>query len=724
MLEPDAETKQAIDEANKRAWELIMHNPQEALSIAGQALDTAVEASYTKGQADAFLNLGWSRYYLSRLPEAYKSFLDAQGLYDLLGDAHGLCMTANAFGVYHHSIFRLDKSMVFYRKSLEIAKANRILDRELIAMVNLGELCLEIDDYKDALDYLIPAYSRMNKNMALEMVADCLKNIGKAFLSMQNLTMAEAYTRKSYTMTMDSDNLIQSADTLEILANVIMVQGDLETANATVEQALELVKRTGNVSQRASLLIVQGEINNSLRRPEEAIVVLKEAEDLCKRIKLSSKVFKAHEQISRAYEALGDFAKALLYYKRFSDFRAQVQHEESASRLSTVQMQSEIDGAQQEAEIYRLRNIDLKGKTEELEDYNRQIMSISDIGRRVTASLDYGMVVQTLYDGLKPFLDMDMFGIALYDPDRDMLVYSRYYEDDVRKHNMRIKLNSDTSFSVWAFKNREAVLIEDKNDEYTKYLSKPPSVHGRASQSIVCLPLSIEDRMLGILMLQNYKPHAYTAKHLSLLQALSPYISIAVENSIIHDSLEDLNRALSDEKRRLERATLKISHLANHDTLTGLPNRRLLFELMDKSLETARRTGGKVGIAFIDLDDFKPINDAFGHAAGDSALVAISDRIRSLVRASDIVARIGGDEFVAVITNIKDRQDIEKVAVKMLKECSKPLLFMDKTCSIGMSMGIAVFPDDGESIEDLVNKADAAMYSVKHKQKNAYEFCS
>ncbi|HPG87691.1 MAG TPA: GGDEF domain-containing protein, partial [Spirochaetales bacterium] len=208
----------------------------------------------------------------------------------------------------------------------------------------------------------------------------------------------------------------------------------------------------------------------------------------------------------------------------------------------------------------------------------------------------------------------------------------------------------------------------------------------------------------------------------SFLQALAPYVSIAVENALIHDRLEVLNRALSDEKRRLERATLKISHLANHDTLTGLPNRRLLVELMDKSVETARRTGSKIGVVFMDLDDFKPINDQFGHTAGDSALVAMADRIRGLVRASDIVARIGGDEFLAIITNIQHRDDVERVARKVIEECGTPLTFSGASWKVGVSIGIALFPDDGESIEDLVNRADSAMYRVKHMSKNAYSF--
>ncbi|PKL26485.1 MAG: hypothetical protein CVV47_00710 [Spirochaetae bacterium HGW-Spirochaetae-3] len=714
----------AIDAANDRVWDSSTLNPLSTLAESNRILDSASIIDYPKGQADAILNIGWSMYYLSRLPEAYDSFSRAQRLYKDLGDVLGLCRVFNAFGVYYHAVFTLDKAIYYYTQSLETAKANDLLDRELIAMGNLGELCLELGNPQEALDYLVPAYDRMYGVLGSYIVADCLRNIGEAFLAMDNLALATEFTERSYEIALAANETIHATDSIETLATVAIARGDLAEAEALVSKGLALVAETGNLSQRASLLIVRGSALNDLGQAERAFEVLLEAEQLCESIRLKSKLFKAHEQLSRSYEAIGDYERALFYFKRFADFRAQVQHEDTVNKLRNVQTQSETERAQQEAEIYRLKNIDLKEKSEALEDSNRQIMSISSIGRRITASLDFGTVVQTIYECLKPYLEMDMFGIALHDPARGQLVYRRYYEDGVRKSGHRIDDQSDSSFAAWAFRNRKPVLISDKDKEYTTYLSRPSTRRNMPSQSIVCLPLFIEEKAIGVMTVQSYRVRAYTASHLSFVEALAPYIGIAVENAIIHDRLEELNKALSDEKRRLERATLKISHLANHDSLTGLPNRRLLFELMGKSVETAKRADSKIGVVFMDLDDFKPINDMFGHAAGDSALIAMSERIRGLVRASDIVARIGGDEFVAIVTNVRNREDIERVAKKIVAECARPLSFSGKTYGVGLSMGISVYPDDGEIIEELVNKADSAMYRVKHIDKNSYSFSS
>ncbi|HET7839839.1 MAG TPA: sensor domain-containing diguanylate cyclase, partial [Rectinemataceae bacterium] len=245
---------------------------------------------------------------------------------------------------------------------------------------------------------------------------------------------------------------------------------------------------------------------------------------------------------------------------------------------------------------------------------------------------------------------------------------------------------------------------------------------GQPSSSLIFIPLMIENRPIGVLTVQSYTPNAYNEKHLNLLEALAPYVAIAIENSLIHDRLEFLNRTISGEKKRLEKAAQKITHLANHDMLTGLPNRRLLFELLQKTFDIASRNGTKVGVIYIDLDDFKPINDRLGHMAGDRALVAIAAKLRSILRASATVARVGGDEFIAVLSNAADRNHVRAAADKILEVCAEPVIFEGSECRIGLSMGIAIYPDDGETMDQLVNAADTAMYAIKRGAKNGFAF--
>ena len=715
-------TIESIDKSNKQAWNGALMTPKTALKTAKQALKASLSLSYQKGVADAQLNIGWCAYYLGDVSAAYQGLVEALSIYTTLGDAEGSCKAMNGLGVYYQEVSRLDKAIEYYTKSMETAKNAGLIERELAAMSNIGELCLTLDNPKEALDYLIRTYELMPKDAPADLVANVLWAIGKAFLDLGNAVMAKEFVQKAYVISEKAQNRLIATDCMETLGRIVLSEGDYDGAEAYLWQALALVESTDNIRQKAMVLIGLGSAALGRGDPVQAVQKLDQAALICKSVNSKSNLYRAYELLSTAHEQQGNYREALDLYKQFAHYRAEVQNEDTAHKIRNIQIQAEIDKAQQEAEIYRLRTTELREKTLQLEEYNRQIMSISQIGRTVTASLEYGTVVQTLFERLLPLMDMDFFGVSLYEAEKKALVYRRFYEDGLKKGNRVIPVDATDSYTTWTYQNNKPVFIQHSDEEYGRYLKKRPRIRGNACQSIVCLPLKIEDQLIGTFMVQSYRVAAYTTSHLTLLEALAPYVAIAVENSIIHDRVEDLNRALSDEKRRLEKATMKISHLANHDTLTGLPNRRLLFELLQKSVESAHRAGTKVAVAFIDLDDFKPLNDSYGHAAGDAALVAVAERFKSILRASDIIARVGGDEFIAVMTNLKHRVDMEVIALKMLDELAQPLRFAGYTCSMAMSMGISIYPDDGVIIEELINKADSAMYSIKHAQKHAFSF--
>jgi diguanylate cyclase (GGDEF)-like protein/PAS domain S-box-containing protein len=161
----------------------------------------------------------------------------------------------------------------------------------------------------------------------------------------------------------------------------------------------------------------------------------------------------------------------------------------------------------------------------------------------------------------------------------------------------------------------------------------------------------------------------------------------------------------------------KLQQQATHDMLTGLPNRRLFIDRLEQALAHARRFGGRVGMLFIDLDGFKDINDRFGHQAGDEALVLIAKRIKLSLREVDSAARLGGDEFGIVLPDIALLEDAELVGEKVLQEVRLPFSIRSVSCTLGASIGITIYPDLGETVDDLISRADKAMYQVKKDGK-------
>jgi diguanylate cyclase (GGDEF)-like protein/PAS domain S-box-containing protein len=172
------------------------------------------------------------------------------------------------------------------------------------------------------------------------------------------------------------------------------------------------------------------------------------------------------------------------------------------------------------------------------------------------------------------------------------------------------------------------------------------------------------------------------------------------------------------------KAEQHLKHLATHDPLTLLPNRSLFYEHLDQALHRARRNKTRLGVFFLDLDGFKSVNDLLGHAEGDQLLQEVASRFNEALRSSDIVARLGGDEFAFVCENLGAPDDAATIAEKILISLSRKTQMAGQEIAISGSIGISLFPEDGEEARDLLRHADAAMYRVKGQGKQHYQFFS
>jgi diguanylate cyclase (GGDEF)-like protein len=200
------------------------------------------------------------------------------------------------------------------------------------------------------------------------------------------------------------------------------------------------------------------------------------------------------------------------------------------------------------------------------------------------------------------------------------------------------------------------------------------------------------------------------------------------------DEIGDLAKSFEEMGRSLQRSNDQIQRLAYHDGLTGLPNRLLFMEYLQKSLAYAKRSGGCLAVMFLDLDNFKHINDTLGHQTGDELLIEIAQRLRSCLRDYDCVsrsvpdtpattlARLGGDEFIVLLPHLHNPYEVAKVAQRIMNRLSQPLLLADQEFYVSASIGITTYPADGHEASSLIKNADIAMYYSKESGKNIYHF--
>jgi len=196
------------------------------------------------------------------------------------------------------------------------------------------------------------------------------------------------------------------------------------------------------------------------------------------------------------------------------------------------------------------------------------------------------------------------------------------------------------------------------------------------------------------------------------------YDDISAERS----EREGLERMVTERTSELREARERAQHLADHDPLTGLPNRRLLEDRLTQALALSQRNRKQTAVMFVDLDRFKAINDSLGHVVGDQVLKEVAQRLVRQLRVGDTVCRVGGDEFVVVLPESKRSTDAANVAAKIMETLSQPVQAADRELIVTPSIGIAVFPEDGRDASMLIRNADAAMYHAKESGRANYQF--
>lgn len=214
-----------------------------------------------------------------------------------------------------------------------------------------------------------------------------------------------------------------------------------------------------------------------------------------------------------------------------------------------------------------------------------------------------------------------------------------------------------------------------------------------------CVPIISEKRMIGVLNTYVPAEHVEKESEKKFLKTVADTLAVVIER-----------------KHNEER----LHHLAHHDKLTGLPNRVLLYDRMEQATAMAMRNRQQFAVAFLDLDDFKKINDTLGHDMGDVLLVEAGKRLLACVRATDTVARMGGDEFTVIITGINTAEDARHVADNILNALLDPFALEGKHYTIGCSVGVALFPVHGNDRESLLKAADAAMYHAKEHGNSVF----
>lgn len=264
---------------------------------------------------------------------------------------------------------------------------------------------------------------------------------------------------------------------------------------------------------------------------------------------------------------------------------------------------------------------------------------------------------------------------------------------------------------LWSASYLAAAAVAATWEPTVHNLPHHPRVSRRAS--LLCFNLTLATMVLGSAILGLRLVDS--SRVVGLAGCAVVLFSFAIRSALMQDSQEKTLAELQESKVELRRQAL-------YDELTALPNRRLFADRLDQAMAGAKRDGRTLALLYLDLDGFKPVNDRFGHAAGDRVLVEVARRLRSSVRESDTVARMGGDEFTLLLTTGHERNHATRVADLILQSLREPIEINHGAISLTASIGISVFPEHAAASDRLIELADHAMYAAKGLGRNSVQF--
>jgi diguanylate cyclase (GGDEF)-like protein len=330
----------------------------------------------------------------------------------------------------------------------------------------------------------------------------------------------------------------------------------------------------------------------------------------------------------------------------------------------------------------------------ERQPFPKDLTVFHDVARALTSSLDLESILGAIMQQMEQFFEPESWSLLIVDEGHQNLYYAVAAGKSSGDRNQRVAMGE--GIAGWVAQHGETLIVSEPGND-ARFTARAGSPGISTVRSAICLPLRSRDRTLGVIELLNYRVSTLTSETMAFLQVLSDYAAIAIQNV---------------------RAVERIQELTITDDCTGLFNSRHLFPVMESELERSRRFSHPFSLIFIDLDHFKRVNDLHGHLTGSRLLAEIARTIKHNVRGIDSAFRYGGDEFIVLLPQTSKDAALE-VTQRLLHALRDTPYLLSEGLELRMlaSFGIASYPEDGESIEEIIRVADEMMYLVKNSSR-------
>lgn len=561
-----------IDLMNSLAWELRRNNKVRAKNLSNKAHDMASEINYEKGIAESFLCIAVSLGYEKSNFEAVEKATKALSIFEKLNISDGIIKALNSLGVTYGRLGKRDKSLECYLRGLSIAKQTNNNSMLIFLLNNVGEIYKKMNKYDEALKYFFEASSCPEIN-STSSYGFLLNSIGTTYLEMNNLVKALEYSEKGLNIAKQYKDKITQGHCYKNLGKIYYEIGNYEKMLSNLNEGLMLHIEDNNIFDRADILYELGSFYAETSDYAKALDYLHEALNYAERVNANSLLANIYNKLAVIYEKNCKFESSIRYYKKFIEINSELAETELEKKLEAIIADSKLQQAEKDMEIYKLKNVELKEKSEEiqkkaklLETSYQNISIISEIGQKITSSLDIEKIMNTIYENMNSLMDATVFGIGIFDEKHQEIDYRMYIENSHRVPRFQTSINNEKSIAARCILNRKEILINDLLNDNLPYFVVT-NEDDTLPRSLIYCPLIIENKVIGTITVQSYKPNSYTEQNLETMKALASYIAIAVNNSQKSEELKNTAKELIITLKNLQETQ---EYLINSEKMAAL----------------------------------------------------------------------------------------------------------------------------------------------------------
>ncbi|NRA13303.1 MAG: tetratricopeptide repeat protein [Crocinitomicaceae bacterium] len=541
-----------IDEMSEKAWLINRTNPVESGRLAERVivLSEEIEDEFRIGRG--LFILGSSQIWISEYENSTFNLMEARQIFEDFESTLYQAKCQYSLGSCYYYLSDYEESLDCFIRSLELYKNCEDLEGVADAYNGIGSVYYVTQNYEESIKTLEKSLNILKSIDADKIRTKVYNGLGDVYYLIKNYDLAEHY----YVLCIDlglKSNLKQSITlAYEGLAAIYIEHDQWNEAHECIDSAIKLSDEIEFKIGLANSLFLKGKLYMKEKAVDLGMKHLQKAIKVAEEIEEFDIQCKYHQLLSQHYENKQDFERGIYHYKVFHEINYTWERRKNSLQLRSLQMKIHLEQVGRQNEIYKLKNKELKSRTNQLIESNKRIKALAQIGQEINSTLNIDELYQIIYEQINTLIDAPILYIGIHDSIKSVINFPFYMRDNLRLNGVSIPMDHTGKFTVWCIKNQKELVINDFQKESSDYitLSERPT-RGKLPHSVMIIPLKVENKIIGVMGIHSYDLNSYPNDKVNIMKAMAAYVAIALKNAQNYKRIHDLYQLIENKNNEI-----------------------------------------------------------------------------------------------------------------------------------------------------------------------------